>query len=535
MNTVEPDAFPSLRQQALASMRALRYQDALAFAARALKLRPRAWRLIALRGDALAALGRNAPALAAYARALTVKPDEPTLLFRQAKTQRTLRRPADALASYDRILALVPDSAPALLNRGNTLRALGRNEEALESFHRALAARPGYPEALNNIGNTLQTFGRYAEAMQNYRDSLAAKPDYVDALNNLGNAQQMLAQYREAIVNYDRALALAPGLAAVKWNKGTTMLHLELSREAWELYEYRLGSDTHGRLASLNLPLLGSRPLRGEKLLLQWEARFGDIMQMMRYVPMVQGAAAACWLQVAPALRDLAARSFPQAHIVSPGETGEALFRLPYTSLPLVMETFSEAAIPAAVPYLVPDADKVAHWMRAAAGGAGEPRIGLAWRGNAVPAHRSASLQAIEPFFKLPKLHFVTLQKDLSAAEREALQGRKNVSVLDAELASFDDTAAVVAGLDLMISIDSAVAHLAGALGKPAWVMLKLGADWRWMSERDDTPWYPSARLFRQAALGDWDPVVRGVCEELARFAAPGKPAHGAARARPRR
>jgi len=519
MSSGEPDDFLALRSQTVASLKAERYEEALASATRAIRLRPRAWRVIALRGDALSFLGRHRAALAAYTRAHALQPEDTGILFRLARTQGTLGSHGEALANYDRMLAKAPDNAAALLNRGNTLRALRRVDDAIESYQRSLAARPGYAEALNNLGNALQAKGRYDEAMQTYRDSLQSRPDYVDALNNLGNAQQMLGQYREAIANYDRVLALAPDLAAAKWNKGTTLLHLGLSREAWELYEYRLESDSHGRLAGLPLPILGNRPLRGSKLLLQWEARFGDIIQMLRYVPGVQAAADECWLQVAEPLRALAARSFPSARIVGVSETGGAEVRLPYTSLPLVMETFSEAAIPRKVPYLAADAAAVAHWKRAASRGAA-PRVGLAWRGNAVPAHRSASLEALQPLLQVPGLQFVTLQKDLTGEERAALQGMDHVSVLDAELASFDETAAVAAGLDLMISIDSAVAHLAGALGRPTWVLLKLGADWRWMSERDDTPWYPSARLFRQERLGDWEPVVRRVCGELLQWKA---------------
>lgn len=526
--------FQALRRRAIEGMQAGRLAEAVEFASRALSLHPGAWGMAALRADALAGLGRNEEALRAYDRALALKPDAPKVLFNRGRALAALGRHREALDAYDRVLALKPDNPGALLNRGNALRALGRLEEAMESFRRALALRPRYAQALNNLGNALQALGRYEEAIGHYESALEAQPDYVDALNNRGNALLWLARYREAIEYYDRVLVIQPALAAANWNKGTAMLSLGLSREAWLLYEHRLESDLYDRLPDYGLPVLGSDPVRGRKVLLQWEARFGDIIQMLRYLPALQDAAAACWLQVAPALRELAARSFPQARVVGVNEAGEADCRVPYTSLPLAMGTFSEEAIPRTVPYVVPDPAKVAHWRRAPGGGEGR-RIGLAWRGKPVPAHRSIGFEALRPVFDAPGARFVTLQKGLSAEERAALAGMGHVTALDEELASFDDTAAVVAGLDLMISIDSAVAHLAGALGRPTWVLLKLGADWRWMSERDDTPWYPTARLFRQEKLGDWAPVVARVCEELARLprgevAEPG----GAAAAPPR-
>jgi len=461
-------------------MEAGRTKDALVFATSAIRLHPGAWRLIALRARALSTLGRH----------------------------------REALAAYERLLAFRPDNPAALLNRGNALRSLRRIEEAIESFRRALEVKPGYPPALNNLGNALQALGRYEEAIEHYESALARQPGRIDALNNRGNARQALGRYREALADYDRVLERSPELAAPLWNKGTTLLHLGLSREAWLLYEHRLRSDLYDRLPDFGLPVLGEQPLQGRKVLVQWEARFGDVMQMLRYVPALQAAAATCWLQVAPPLRELAARSFPQARVVGKDEAGEADCRIPYTSLPLAMRTFSETDIPANLPYLVPDASKAEHW-RTKLGRRPGRRIGLAWRGNPTPAHRSASLEALRPLFDAPRAHFVTVQKGLSAEERALLLGMDNVTIVDEELASFDDTAALLAGLDVVITVDSAVAHLAGALAKPVWVLLKVGADWRWMSERDDTRWYPSARLFRQATLGDWQPVIRRLVEEL--------------------
>ena len=479
--------FQALRRRAIEAMQARRFDEALVCASQAIALHPGASGMASLRADAFAALGRHEEALRAYERALELKPGQPKVLF----------------------------------NRGRALAALHRRDEAIECFRQALALNPRYAQALNGLGHALQLRGRYEEAIGHYEGALRERPDDADALNGRGTALKTLGRYREAIEDFDRVLALRPGLAKALWNKGTTLLHLGLTREAWLLYDHRLQTDRYAKLPAFGLPALGAGPLEGRKVLVQWEARFGDVIQMLRYLPALQAAAEDCWLQMAPPLRGLAARSFPRARIVGVDEAGEADCRVPYTSLPLAMGTFSEQDIPAAVPYLVPDPLKAEHWRHAIpALGADAPRIGLAWRGNPVPAHRSASLEALRPLLETPRAQFVTLQKNLSAAERAALQGMKHVALLDEELASFDDTAAVIAGLDLVITVDSVVAHLAGALGRPVWMLLKLGADWRWMAGRDDTPWYPSARLFRQARLDDWEPVVRGICAELRRFAA---------------
>lgn len=514
----EPENFPALRLLALGSREQRRPRAALAYARRALRLRPEAIRMIETEAHSLEALDRKREAERAYARAIEKNPGEMKLLFRRARLLAELRRNAEALELYDRILAIEPANYAAELNRGNALRALRRVDDAIESFRRALATNPDYALAHNNLGNALQAIGSYEEAIVCYERAIAADPSYIEAVNNLGNALQMLGRYEDAITAYDRVLARKPELAAAKWNKGTTMLHLGLSREAWQLYEYRLQSDQFDRLPRFNLPLLGERPVDGLNLLVQWEARFGDVIQMLRYLPALQKRAAQCWLQVAAPLRALVARSFPEARIVTAGDSGEAQYRIPYTSLPLAMETFSEAAIPVSVPYLVADRSLAAGWLGSEAS-ISRRRVGLVWRGNPVPAHRSASLDILEPLLALQppgcELQWVSLQKDLKPEELERLERAGNVLILDKELVSFDETASVVDALDLVISVDSAVAHLAGALGRPAWIMLKVGADWRWLSARGDTPWYPTLRLFRQQTLGDWQPVVAALCAAL--------------------
>ncbi|MDH4284991.1 MAG: hypothetical protein OEV35_06700, partial [Gallionellaceae bacterium] len=258
-------------------------------------------------------------------------------------------------------------------------------------------------------------------------------------------------------------------------------------------------------------PLLGEKPPVGKKILIQWEQRYGDIIQMLRYAPMLERIAASCSWQVAEPLRELVARSYPQYRIIGIDEfPPEYNFRMPYTSLPLALQTFTEESIPKNIPYLTASPDKIALWKQKFPADAGL-RIGVIWRGNPKPANRSAEISHFLPLLDSQRNYFVSLQKDLLESEAAVLERHGNVLMLDKEITSFDDTASVIAALDLVITIDTAAAHLAGALGKPVWVLLKYGADWRWLRDREDNPWYPTARLFRQTTPGDWAGVMRRV------------------------
>ncbi|MBI5659063.1 MAG: tetratricopeptide repeat protein [Nitrosomonadales bacterium] len=396
-------------------------------------------------------------------------------------------------------------------NLGNALKGNGRFDSAIASFREAVSLDPEFQAAYSNLGNALLELERFDEATTCYRKALALRPDFAEAHYNLGNA--FLEQYKldDAIASYDNALALRPDYAAARHNKSNALLCGGVSRAAWQLYEYRLPSPGYAHLADCGLPLLGENAPEGKKILVQWEQRFGDMIQMMRYLPMLERIAGECWWQIAEPLRELVARSYPDRRIIGVTECPHSLdYRVPFTSLPLALKTFTEEAIPKEVPYLVADPGRVAFWKQRLRPDA-SPCVGVIWRGNPKPPGRSADINHVIPLLDDNRITFVTLQKDLPESERDLLGKYRNVISLDKELATFDDTASVIAALDLVITIDTAIAHLAGALGKPAWVLLKFGADWRWLRDREDSPWYPSARLFRQAAPGDWAGVMQRV------------------------
>jgi len=463
-------------------------------------------------GNALQRLGRHAEAATAYRQA----PGHAAALSNLSISLNALGRNEEALEACREALRLKPDHAEACNNLAATLKELERYEEAVAACQRALELRPDYAEALNNLGAALKELDRPEEAAAVCQRALALRPDYAEAHNNLGAAFKELRRTEEAAAAYRRALALRPGFSGAEWNLALANLCLGNFREGWPAYERRWERKEMRVQVDKSLPLwLGSPELagQGKTLLLQFEQGFGDAIQMMRYVPLLEARGIGCCIEVPTALRDLVQRSFPRSRVVPLGEIPAGIdYRVPVMSLPLALGTFAEEAIPKAAPYLVADPERVAAW-RVRLGGEGRRWFGLAWRGNPNhihDRHRSAALDDFLPLLERREIRWVIFQKDLTAAERERLRNYGNAIVLDHELTNFE-TAAAMRLLDGMITVDSAPAHLAGALGLPTTIVLPFHSEWRWMLERSDSPWYPTARLFRQARAGDWAELIRRV------------------------
>ena len=497
-----------------------RYPEALDSYDRALAIRPDYPEALGNRGLVLQELMRYDEALDSYDRALSARPDFANALFNRGVVLQKAGRPDEAIASYDKVLSIDPGHAVALSNRGLALRELGRCAEALASCDRALSAKPEFAEAWSNRGLVLQSLGRHEEALASCDKALEIMPGFAVASSNRGMALQELGRYDEALGSYDRALALEPGLPDAHWNRALCLLVTGDFRRGWPEFEWRWETSAFkAQQRGFRQPLWrGRESLAGKTILLHAEQGLGDTLQLCRYAPMVAAMGATVLLEVQAPLKPLIAGFKYVDSLVARGEAlPEFDLHCPLLSLPLAFGTTLES-IPAEIPYLRADPDLVSEWRKRLGRKRG-PRIGLAWSATSDTAYGLRRSMVLTEFANLiPKgAQCVSLQKDLTGAEREVIGARKDIVHFGM---GFPDTAALVELMDVVVSVDTSIAHLAGAMGKKVWVLLPFAGDWRWLVAREDSPWYPSARLFRQAALGNWAGVVRQVGAELNKFAA---------------
>jgi tetratricopeptide (TPR) repeat protein len=518
---IRPDYAEALNHRGNALKELTRLEEALASYDKAIALKPDYAEALNNRGIVLLKLKRLGEALASYDKALALKPDYAEALNNRGNALKELKRPEEALASYDKALALKPDYANAFNNRGIALRRLRRLDEALASFDRALAVQPEYADALNNRGNALQELNRSDEALASYDRALAVRPDYADALNNRGLALKELKRFDEALASYDRALAVKPDYVEAHWNEALARLLIADFEGGWAKYEWRWKNESLGPLKrNFPQPLwLGADAIDGKTILLHSEQGFGDTIQFCRYVPLVAARGARVILEVQGPLQELMTDLAGVTQVISKGSPlPDFDVQCPLLSLPLAFETRLET-IPSATPYLSVPLQALKAWQ-SRLGPAARPRIGLTWSGS--PSHkndqnRSISLRAVLPLLDI-EATFVSLQKDVRADDAAVLQERTDILHFGDALNDFSDTAALISQLDLVISVDTSVAHLAGALGKRVWILLPFVPDWRWLLERGDSPWYPIARLFRQSDTREWDDVIERVHEALLNF-----------------
>jgi hypothetical protein len=423
-------------------------------------------------------------------------------------------------------LSLIPRHPQARLNRGLALAALARHEEAVAEFDAALAMSPGNPAAHYNRGISLFNLGRYGDAVAAYDNALSIAPDHVKALNNRGLTLQALNRHDEALASYSKALAIRKDYADAHFNQALALLTIGDFRRGFEQYEWRwrrTGMPAQGR--SYGRPLwLGEYPLQRSTILLHAEQGLGDTIQFARYVPLLARTGAKVVLEVQPQLAPLLVQLEGAAGVVARGDPFPPFdVHCPLGSLPLALKT-EPATIPAEGPYVRADDARIAKW-RARIAALDRPRVAVAWSGNAQhinDRNRSIALSCLAPLWSAASVRFIGIQRELRGEDAELLTREPRVMQIGAELDDFADTAAVIALVDLVISVDTSVAHLAGAMGRPVWILLPFSPDWRWTLSGDSSRWYPSARLFRQPSLGDWDSVIGRLRGELDRFAREG-------------
>jgi tetratricopeptide (TPR) repeat protein len=550
---IRPDYVDALANRGSVLKGLGRLDDAIASYDAALRIRPDFAEVHYNRGNALKTLGRLNDAVASYDTALRIRPDHVEALSNRGAALHDLDRLDDAIASYDAALRIRPDFAEALSNRGLALHDFGRLDDALASFEAALRNRPGFAQALYNRGNSLKSLSRFNDAIASYDAALRIRPDYVEALSNRGLALHELGRFDDAIASYDAALRIRPDFAEALSNRGVAFQDLgqldeaiasydaalrarpdyaeALSnlafphllrgnfKEGFEKYERRW----HGRNKDLKArgfaqPQWQGEDLAGRTILLHSEQGLGDAIQFCRYAPLVAARRGRVILEVPRALSRLLSSLEGVDRFVTAGEPLPAFdLHCPLMSLPRAVGTTMDT-IPGQIPYLEAEPDLRAYW-RGRLPNEGF-RIGIAWQGN--PGHkndrnRSMPLRQFAPLAAIRGVRLVSLQKIHGLEQLSDLPDGMCVHSLgvDYDDGEFNDTAALIMALDLIVTVDSSVAHLAGALGRPTWIALPLVPDWRWMLDRDDSPWYPSVKLFRQSKRGDWDDVFARMAAEL--------------------
>jgi tetratricopeptide (TPR) repeat protein len=426
----------------------------------------------------------------------------------------------DLAIEYLRRALLIQPNVPEYYgNLGNALMAQGLWEEAAACYRQLLNRRPQFAEAHSTLGNALMALGKDDEALACYHRAIELKPDYAAAHNNLGNALRNRGRLEEAAASYRRALELNPDDAETHSNSSTLRLLRGNYAHGFVEFEWRLQTPKHlSRPRVFKQPYWDGGPLDGRTILLTDEQGHGDTIQFVRYAALVAQRGGNVVVECQPPLKRLLQNSLGAIRVIDDSEAPPPFdVHCSLLSLPMIFRTTLET-IPNRVPYIRPDAESVARWRSKIEGEAGFRKVGLAWAGNRNQMNdhnRSMALHHLAPLGKVSGVRFYNLQ--IGEAARQASLPGAALQFMDRtnEITDFADTAALIANLDLVISVDTSISHLAGAMAKPVWTMLCFAADWRYHLDRDDCPWYPTMRLFRQPAPGAWASVVERVAEAL--------------------
>jgi len=430
----------------------------------------------------------------------------------------------DAFQALHKAAELLPDDVDVLTNYGIILTDLGRLEEAVVICRRALGIKPDYSRAHNNLGNALLELGRFEEAVACFCRALEIKPDYAKAHNNLGNALDNLGRLDEAVASYRRALVLNPSYAGAHYNLSYILLLRGQYNKGWQEYESRF-KEPRSKISLPATPLqrwVGQKPSPNDRLLVLEEQGFGDKLQFSRYLTLAaEKFTGGVSMVVCGPLRALFRRSFPEVEILDamPVDQSAWQWQCPLLSLPLAFGTTMET-IPNRIPYLISDPEHVSHWRKRITSlelPHHTRKIGIVWKPGPVmknAAQRTLTLQCIAPLLNQQDCAWFSLQKEPDPDKAPWVASGKLIDWAE-EFSDFEVTAALAENLDMIISVDTSVAHLAGGLGKPTWLFNRHSSEWRWLLDREDSPWYPSMRIFTQNIAGDWDGVVKRMTAAL--------------------
>ena len=472
------------------------------------------------RGDVLRALHQPYPALASYQQALALKTDYLAAHGNCGVVLCELEQWEAAIACFDRAIAIRPDCAEAYMNRGNALLELRQWAAALESYDRAIAIKPDFAEAYSNRGIALKELRHWDAALASTAQAIAIRPAYASAHLNRGAVHHALRQFEAARDCFDQAIAISADYAEAHADKGVLSLQHGDFATGWGEYEWRWKSRRGSNIREKrNFPQplwLGDDSLAGKTILLHAEQGLGDTLQFCRYAKSVAALQATVILEVQAPLAGLLSNLDGVSRLVVKGDPlPDFDCQCPLLSLPLAFRT-NLSSIPSAPRYLTSDTTKRTHW-EAQLGPAERPRIGLVWSGGTLHRddhHRSIPLA--ELFEALPTgFEYVSLQKEVRDRDTPFLRAAPHLRHFADQLFDFTDTAALCDCLDLIISVDTSVAHLSAALGRKTWMLLPFNSDWRWLLNRNDTPWYPSMTLYRQTQAGGWSEVLTRLRKDL--------------------
>lgn len=517
----EPDHADTLHLLGVLAAQSGKPEMALAPIQRAIAVRPNVAVYYLNLGNAYCELGRLDEAVAQYRRAIELYPDYPEGLVNLGAALRRVNRLEESESRLRRALELQPENPSAHFHLGTTLQRARRLEEAIPCLREALRLKPGYADATKNLGIVLRRSGRYAEAETFYRDLLARQPNSAEHLVNLGHTLAQTGRIDESLACFDAALEHDPQSGEAHTNRAVLWLLRGDFARGWPEYEWRWRRKNTAP-PPFPRPAWDGQPLPDGTILLAVEQGVGDIFHFIRYARLVRQRVGRVMVLCRPPLIPILSRTPGIDRLIAEGDNVPAFdVYAMLMSLPLVLGTRLES-IPTDTPYLHADPEREARWRERLGRQAGL-RVGLAWQGN--PDHpddasRSIPLARLQPLLDVPGVRFVSLQKKDGAAQIRKLPDPRRIEDFTAELdegcGAFMDTAAVIANLDLVVSADTAVAHLAAGLGVPTWLALATACDWRWLLDRTDSPWYPSVRLFRQPRPGDWDGVAADMAAALA-------------------
>jgi len=463
--------------------------------------------------------GRNQEAQSLFLPIIRANPQNIEALIGLATALLQQKKFEQALPWLERARKIDALRIDPLFCLGWAYTGLSQFENAIGAYKSILAIDANHFESHYNVASCELTLGRHHLALRALMAAIKLRPNFAAAHNNLGIAYAGLNRHDQALAAFDEALRLKPDSPDTHRLRGISLLAKGALAEGWREYEARWANLALANGKFAKIPMWkGGEPFHGKGILLHPENGLIETVQCLRFVPQLAAMGVQCFVEVEPALRTLAQRSLPMAWVLRDGETVSGIhYRLSFPSIPHALGLPGERAIPAIVPYLLPNAARALALQERFRARPGRV-VAIVWddRGQTQPSSdRALPIAQVAALFKLPGVRFVSLQRSLTEEERTVLAQHDNVLSIGDELSDVDDMAAAIAGVDMVVAVDSVAAHVAGALGKPLCVMLPFAAHWRWMVERPDSPWYPTARLLRQATVGQWQPVLQEIARIL--------------------